>query len=259
MEALWRRCIVRGTKSLDRSFPSLLEYFSHQNLGTQTASMSAAATKSKSKSKTAAPTKKAKSSKGKKTTRTAKAPSGGSEESRRLEALTKACLDAPTPIRYLKEKDRLREMEREKLGLISKDRQREIDLEKAKKKMAKDEKPIAVNKDELNAVTLGLIEENEVPTFELTEEEGKRLAKEYSRVLMKELRERQAGESARLTLKNEAIAALPPRLREAAMVPDLTPFPSNRYRATLTPPIEGYAQRLKEAAQQLSLSKRKRR
>ncbi|KAJ4835623.1 hypothetical protein Tsubulata_044780 [Turnera subulata] len=40
--------------------------------------------------------------------------------------------------------------------------------------------------------------------------------------------------------KKEAIEALPEKLRVAALVPDLTPFPKARFMATLTPPIEGY-------------------
>lgn len=59
---------------------------------------------------------------------------GGTKQSQQFKELIKKCLDAPTPVRYLKEKERIREMEREKLGLISKDRQRELDIEKKMKK-----------------------------------------------------------------------------------------------------------------------------
>jgi len=40
----------------------------------------------------------------------------------------------------------------------------------------------------------------------------------------------------KLQLKLNAIAALPPDLQAAAMVPDLTPFPANRKIWTETPP-----------------------
>ncbi|KAI6702555.1 hypothetical protein NL676_011691 [Syzygium grande] len=51
---------------------------------------------------------------------------------------------------------------------------------------------------------------------------------------------RQAVESNLLRMKKEAIKALPEKLREVALVPDLTPFPANRFMATLMLPIEGY-------------------
>lgn len=64
------------------------------------------------------------------------------------------------------------------------------------------------------------------------------MAKEYSRLKMAEHRLQRAGESARLKLKMAAIAALPAgQLQDAAMVPDLTPFPAGRMAPTLTPPL----------------------
>lgn len=89
-----------------------------------------------------------------------------------------------------------------------------------------------------------------IPKYELTVEDGRRLAKEYSRILMRKHRARQAAESAFLKLKKEAIEALPEDLKAAALVPDLTPFPKNRFMATLTPPIEGYIEKINEAAKQ---------
>ncbi|KAF8364657.1 hypothetical protein HHK36_018617 [Tetracentron sinense] len=77
---------------------------------------------------------------------------------------------------------------------------------------------------------------------------GRRLAKEYNRVLMRRLRTRQTAESTLLLLKKEAIEALPENLKTIALVPDLTPFPANRFMATLTPPIEGYIEKIMEAA-----------
>jgi hypothetical protein len=58
----------------------------------------------------------------------------------RLTTMTNSCLSAPTPIRYLSAQKRAREAEREKLGLFSKERQREIDMIKAQKKAAKEGK-----------------------------------------------------------------------------------------------------------------------
>uniref|UniRef100_K3YLH2 Uncharacterized protein n=1 Tax=Setaria italica TaxID=4555 RepID=K3YLH2_SETIT len=89
----------------------------------------------------------------------------------------------------------------------------------------------------LDYISLGLVDEEAIPKYELTIEDGRQLTKEYSYVLMRRHRARQTAESSLLTLKKEAIAVLPEKLRAAAMVPDLTPFPANRYMATLTPPI----------------------
>ncbi|MED6137875.1 hypothetical protein PIB30_069101 [Stylosanthes scabra] len=155
-------------------------------------------------------------------------PGPGSKEQQEREKLYDQCLQAPTPVRYLKPKEREREIEREKLGLLSKERQREIQLMKRKDDKYK------------------------IPKYELTVEDGRKLAKEYSRILMRKHRERQAKETTLLRLKKEAIEALPEGLREAALVPDLAPFPVNRFMATLTPPIEGYMEKVREAAQKIS-------
>ena len=53
---------------------------------------------------------------------------------------------------------------------------------------------------------------------------------------MHEERQWQADLSTKLQLKLAAVAALPPHLREAAMVPDMSPIPSNRRVFTETPP-----------------------
>ena len=45
---------------------------------------------------------------------------------------------------------------------------------------------------------------------------------------------------------------LPENLREKALVPDLTPFPANRFMATRRPPIEGYIDKVREAAKKYS-------
>lgn len=178
---------------------------------------------------------------------------GGKRGPNEAEALVEACLNAPTPVRYLTDKQRAREAEREKMGLISKDRQREIDmLKKGKSKLAVSDKPEMIGTPGLDLITLGLVDADKIPKYELTVEDGRRLAKEYSRVLMRRHRARQAAESNLLRAKKEAIEALPEKLREAALVPDLTPFPANRFMATLTPPIEGYIEKVQEAARKSS-------
>ncbi|OAE28644.1 hypothetical protein AXG93_1335s1360 [Marchantia polymorpha subsp. ruderalis] len=177
----------------------------------------------------------------------------------RFNDLIDACLNAPSPVRALKEKDRIRLAEMEKLGVITKEREREIEQEKAKGKAAKNAAKKLAKAKPVEETDLGDAE-IDTPTAEtpmlLTAEEGKRLAKEQSRVMLKEDRERAKGESIRLQLKKEALAALPPHLREAAMVPDLTPFPKSRIPASLTPPIGGYIEdRAKQAAQSVSVKK----
>ncbi|MFS7932116.1 putative 39S ribosomal protein L40 [Helianthus anomalus] len=106
-------------------------------------------------------------------------------------------------------------------------------------------------------ITLGVVDGDKVPKYELTVEGGRRLAKEYSRILMRKHRARQVAETGLLKCKKEAIEALPEGLKEAALVPDLTPFPVNRFMAMLTPPIEGYNEKIVEAAKRQSSVKGK--
>ncbi|XVF06061.1 hypothetical protein REPUB_Repub06bG0016000 [Reevesia pubescens] len=164
------------------------------------------------------------------------------------------CLNAPTPIHHLSAKKRAREAEREKLGLISKERQREIEILKkgGRKSMGVPDEPMILGTPGLDLITLGLVDADKIPKYELTVEDGRRLAKEYSRVLMRKHRARQAAETNLLKMKNEAIEALPEKRKEAAFIPDLTPFPANRFMASLTPPIEGYIEKVKEAAKKSS-------
>ncbi|GAB4844552.1 hypothetical protein Ancab_037934 [Ancistrocladus abbreviatus] len=154
-----------------------------------------------------------------------------------LEVMANKCLTAATPIRFLKPKQREREAKREKLGLISKERQREMEM---LKKQAKEgtgfEKPMIIGPPGFDLISLGLVDAEAIPKYELTVEDGRRLAKEYSRVLMRKHRARQKAETTLLRMKKEAIEALPEHLKSAALVPDLTPFPANRFMATLTPP-----------------------
>lgn len=226
---------------------SSIETLSHQF--TQRCSVSGTA-KGKAKLKAGAPLKRSKITV-KKGSGDAPKIGGGhrGEEKQRFEKMLDECLNAPTPVRYLTPKDRAREAEREKLGLISKDRQREIDMmKKPKEDFGVSEKPTIIGTPGLDLITLGVVDADKIPKYELTVEDGRRLAKEYSRVLMRRHRARQKAESTLLRLKKEAIEALPDHLREAALVPDLTPFPANRFMATLTPPIEGYIDKVREAA-----------
>ncbi|KAM3318154.1 hypothetical protein ACQJBY_035727 [Aegilops geniculata] len=197
----------------------------------------------------------------------ATAGSGGAGRGRReaIERMTQiaeSCLKSSTPLRHLSPKERLREAKREELGLISKERQRELDAAKAKAKAKSkgasggDGDRVLMGPPGLDYISLGLVDEEAIPEYELTVEDGRRLAKEYSRVLMRRHRARQTAESTLLRLKKEAIAALPEKLRAAAMVPDMTPFPANRYMATLTPPIEGYIEKVRDAAKKYSVKEK---
>ncbi|XP_058074041.1 uncharacterized protein LOC131222846 [Magnolia sinica] len=188
--------------------------------------------------------------------------SGGSTKdyaTQKVNEMVDSCLDAPTPIRFLTPKQKLIEAEREKLGLISKARKREIDSLKSSKggSSCGSDGFTGIGTPGLDLITLGVVDGDKVPKYNLTVEDGRRLAKEYSRVLMRKHRARQAAESTLLRLKKEAIEALPEGpLRDAAMVPDLTPFPKERFMATLTPPIDGYVEKIK-AATKMGMGKEK--
>ncbi|GLT59022.1 hypothetical protein SLA2020_318710 [Shorea laevis] len=180
---------------------------------------------------------------------------GAKKPFEREDRLENLCLNAPTPVRYLTPRERAREAKREKLGLLSKDRKRELEMMKKKdykEKMGLSEEPVIIGTPGLDLISLGLVDADKIPKYELTVEDGRRLAKEHSRVLMRRHRARQAAESTFLRLKKEAIEALPEDLRAEALVPDLSPFPVNRFMATLTPPIEGYIDKVKEAAKKSS-------
>ncbi|CAL5059002.1 unnamed protein product [Urochloa decumbens] len=187
---------------------------------------------------------------------------GRREAMERITQISESCLNASTPLRHLSPKERLREAKREELGLVSKERQRELDVAKAKAKTkskgvgADDGARVLMGPPGLDYISLGLVDEEAIPKYDLTIEDGRRLAKEYSRVLMRRHRARQTAESTLLTLKKEAIAALPEKLQAAAMVPDMTPFPANRYMATLTPPIEGYIENVRDAAKKHSVKEK---
>ncbi|XP_076957443.1 uncharacterized protein LOC143632920 [Bidens hawaiensis] len=174
-----------------------------------------------------------------------------------LEVLIDGCLQAKAPVRHLTPKERAREAEREKMGLISEDRKLEItnfkkNIKNNNNNDNNSNKLGLIGPEGLDLITLGVVDGEKVPKYELTVEDGRKLAKEYSRILMRKHRARQAAESALLKCKKEAVQALPDGLREKALVPDLTPFPVNRFLATLTPPIEGYVEKVKAAAKRQS-------
>ena len=84
----------------------------------------------------------------------------------------------------------------------------------------------------------------------MTAEDGKKLAKEYSRILTRKHRTRQAAESNLLKCKKAAIEALPEELKKVALVPHFAPFPTiNSFMATFTLAIEGYMGCLEESWQ----------
>ncbi|RVX10107.1 uncharacterized protein LOC100258561 [Vitis vinifera] len=214
--------------------------------------------KGKGKMKDGQPLKRSKITKKKGPVDAAAADRGPRNEAKvKMEQLENACLTAPTPIRYLTPKQKKREEEREKMGLTSNARRVELEmLKKNKSKKSELDSPMIIGTPGLDLISLGLVDAESIPKYELTVEDGRRLAKEYSRVLMRRHRARQAAESTILRLKKEAIEALPENLKAAALVPDLTPFPANRFMATLTPPIEGYIEKVMEAAKR-SITKEK--
>ncbi|KAL4378811.1 hypothetical protein GQ457_02G017360 [Hibiscus cannabinus] len=233
--------------------PKPLSTLTHQFLQRCTVSGTA---KGKSKLKAGQPLKRSKIStkKGKGGAPLDDSFSKGGRVSDEKQKLYDQCLNAPTPVRHLSPKERAREAEREKMGLISKERQREMEILKkgGRKAMGVPDEPMIMGTPGLDLITLGLVDADKIPKYELTVEDGRRLAKEYSRVLMRKHRARQAAETNLLRMKKEAIEALPEKLKEAAMIPDLTPFPANRLMASLTPPIEGYIEKVKEASKKIN-------
>lgn len=176
----------------------------------------------------------------------------GTEKRDKFASILQSCLDAPSPVRHMKERDRLRELEREKLGIVSKGKERALERDKAKakavaKEKKKADKPAAEREDATVTVEQT---ERQLASYELTKEQGMKLAKEYSKFLMKEARLKAAAENVRLQLKKDAIAALPAHLREKALIPDFTPFPPTRIPASLTPPIPGYVEEMTRSAEQ---------
>ncbi|KAI5666679.1 hypothetical protein M9H77_16532 [Catharanthus roseus] len=177
-------------------------------------------------------------------------PQEGPRRKSEFDGLVDECLASAAPLRFLKPKEKDREAERQKMGLKSKAMEEQ---DKKWKKMKNEfNSPFLMGTPGFDLISLGLVDEDKIPKYELTVEDGRKLAKEYSRVLMRKHRARQAAESTLLRLKKEAIEALPENLKVAALVPDLTPFPVNRFMATLTPPIEGYIEKVQEAAKKSS-------
>ncbi|KAJ4841197.1 hypothetical protein Tsubulata_047784 [Turnera subulata] len=170
-------------------------------------------------------------------TKKGKSPSGGgdddgacvfSRQDQEKFRLYEDCINAPTPVRFLKPRKQSPD-------------QGEGDPQERQEAGHGHPRHVVAHGH------LGLVDIDKVPKYELTEEDGKRLAKEYSRVLMRRQRVRQAAESGLLQLKKEAIEALPEKLRAVALVLDLTSFPKARFMATLMPPIEGYIDEINAA------------
>lgn len=180
----------------------------------------------------------------------------GPRKKSNFDEMVDQCLTSTSPLRYMNRKERMREAAREKMGLISK--ANEQAKEKLKKQNDQFASPLGIGTLGLDYIRLGLVDADKIPKYELNVEDGRRLAKEYSRVLMRKHRARQAGESNLLRCKKEAIEALPDHLKAAALVPDLIPFPVNRFMATLTPPIEGYSEKINEAARKSVEGKKRR-
>uniref|UniRef100_M4DAJ3 Uncharacterized protein n=1 Tax=Brassica campestris TaxID=3711 RepID=M4DAJ3_BRACM len=193
---------------------------------------------------------------------TTKRGGGVEDASKGKGAISDHCINPPHPVRYLRPKERDREAQREKLGLISKARQREIDIQKKlgpfTKTRATDEEPMRIGVAGLDYVALGIFTEDELPKYKVTVEDGKRLAKEDSRVLMREHREKRVAEIGLMKMRKEALEALPEELKKAALERDATtPFPVIRGAATVLPPVEGYLERIMNAANKKSSSKEK--
>ena len=92
-------------------------------------------------------------------------------------------LNYSKPNRILKPQQREREAEREKLGLVSKKGQREIEmLKKQVKEGTGFEKPMITGTPGLDLISLSLVDADCIPKYELTVEDGRLLAKDCSRV-----------------------------------------------------------------------------
>ncbi|CAN0876915.1 hypothetical protein LINGRAHAP2_LOCUS11564 [Linum grandiflorum] len=83
------------------------------------------------------------------------------------------------------------------------------------------DEPLMMGTPGFDLISFGLVDADKIPKYELTVEDGRKLAKEYSRFLMRKHRARQAAETNLLRSKKEAIEALPYHLKMAALVPDL--------------------------------------
>ncbi|CAB79114.1 hypothetical protein [Arabidopsis thaliana] len=166
---------------------------------------------------------------------------GGDEVDKGKGRISDQCINAPCPVRYLRPKEREREARREKLGLISKARQKEIDFQKkgGSFTMGVTTAPMRIGTPGLDYISLGIFTEDELPKYKVTVEDGIRLAKEYSRVLMREHRARRVAEISLMKMRNAAVEALPENLKKAALVRDLTPFPVSRGTVRLLHLLKG--------------------
>lgn len=242
---------LRKLKTLNPQFQTLASQFTQKCFVSGTA-------KGKAKLKTGQTLKRSSVSTKKGTAQPEPSSKGPGPRKSGFEQIVDDCLRATVPLRRVKPKVRAREAMREKMGLLSESRKLEIEQLKKQSKMKDDDEPGIIGTPGLDLITLGLVNADEVPKYKLNVEDGRKLAKEYSRVLMRKHRARQAAETNLLKCKKEAIEALPEELKSAALVPDLAPFPMNMFMATLTPPIEGYMDKINEAAKRRVVSVKRR-
>lgn len=242
---------LRKLKTLNPQFQTLASQFTQKCFVSGTA-------KGKAKLKTGQTLKRSSVSTKKGTAQPEPSSKGPGPRKSGFEQMVDDCLRETVPLRRVKPKVRAREAMREKMGLLSESRKLEIQQLKKQSKMKDDDEPGIIGTPGLDLITLGLVNADEVPKYKLNVEDGRKLAKEYSRVLMRKHRARQAAETNLLKCKKEAIEALPEELKSAALVPDLAPFPMNMFMATLTPPIEGYMDKINEAAKRRVVSVKRR-
>lgn len=121
---------------------------------------------------------------------------------------------------------RRREAEREKLGLVSKLRKRDLEIMNVRSASANVKAPESsvngttmMGPEGMSLMELGFVDGEKVKCLKMTVEEGRTLAKEYSRLLMRWDRERQRMEMELLRLRIDAINALPENLKKAALWP----------------------------------------
>lgn len=132
------------------------------------------------------------------------------------------------PVKHRRVIDRLntklrrREAVREKLGLVSKLRTRDLEVQKVKSEAAKadpEDGPTIMGLQGMTLPLLGLVDIAAVPKYRLTVEDGRVLAKDYSRLLMMWNRQRHMAETQLMELRKKAIEALPDKLKRAALLP----------------------------------------
>ncbi|CAN0907762.1 hypothetical protein LINGRAHAP2_LOCUS24971 [Linum grandiflorum] len=86
-------------------------------------------------------------------------------------------------------------------------------LSNKRQAMGVPDEPLMMGTPGFDLISLGLVDANKIPKYELTVEDGRRLAKDYSRILMRKHRARQVAETNLLRTKKEAIEPLPDKLK----------------------------------------------